>query len=92
MQRYDLNIQYHRENDIVEICGMKFAGDFFRQWALLQPKQMFRVVDRDALGGMSLQIVDQTRLKVGPVVLKCPYCNKEKEWCFEMPDPRNPKP
>jgi len=46
LNRHDLNIKYDVSNDIVTICGMRYAGCLFRNFSLSEPGAWLRIQER----------------------------------------------
>lgn len=58
-----LKIKYDMDADVVEIEGIKYAGDVFRQLGMLMPEgQLFRLVQREH-GTLYIERIDAARLK-----------------------------
>lgn len=87
-----LDIKHFPERDEVQIAGISYAGDLFRQFGGVMPVgSSFRLLKRENKV-LTIEKIDMSRIRVGPMTLNCKKCGAADDFTLDIQNPNTNPP
>lgn len=88
MNDQPLKIEHDKLMDLVTIEGINYSGHLFREWGTkgMPEGTHFKLHKRED-GVLTLERIDSTRIKLGPIELACKKCGTKDTFVLDIENP-----